>query len=225
MKRPPRIIDPIQRVRDVAANRLGVRTQRDYDQRDDYVARRSRSATLSIRDEGSLMTGEASAIDFVGAGVAVAQDGYTTTVTVGGASSTEIDVTLGPFYIDDLAGTSAQQAQLGMFNAPTALSKTTTDLKIQKAGTIIGALIVSDDARTAGTATVKVRINGANTTFDGGSVVLDGTNTLSDSSFVAVSSGVAVVAGDTVGANVTTSGWTPTTANVSVWLVLRITAF
>ena len=79
---------------------------------------------------------------------------------------------------------------------------------------------MSDAARTAGTATAKVRVNGTGQTFNGGSVVLDATNTTSDSDLVAHSSGVAVSSGQTVGCEVVTSSWTPTTADLSCWIVV-----
>lgn len=133
--------------------------------------------------------------------------------------------TLGPFYINDLAGTATTQATLGYYNTATAVSRATNDIVMGRAGKVIGLIVVSDDARTAGTATARVRIAGSGTAFDSGSVVLDGTNTTSDSSFVAYSSGVTFTAGQTVGCEIVTSGWTPTTANLTVWVVVQFGAF
>lgn len=135
---------------------------------------------------------------------------------------TPLDVTIGPFYCNDLAGTATAQATLGFFNTATALSRTGTDPYMPADGEVIGAWIVGDDARTAGTATVVVRVNGATFAFADGSCVLNATNTLQNAQIVGKGRGVPFNAGDSVGASVTTSGWTPTTANIAVWVVCRL---
>lgn len=130
-------------------------------------------------------------------------------------------VTLGPFYINDLAGTATTQATLGFFNTATALSRNANaDVAIQAAAHVVGLFVSSDAARTAGTATARVRIAGSGTTFNSGAVVLNATDTQSDSSMVAHSSGLAVTAGQKVGCDVVTSGWTPTTADIACWVVV-----
>lgn len=134
-------------------------------------------------------------------------------------------LTLGPFYINDLPGTATTQATLGYFNTATAVSQATNDIKMARSGNIVGAFVVSDAARTAGTATVRVRISGADTAFDAGSCALDASNTTSDSTIVASDLGVSFLSGQTVGVNVTTSGWTPITADLSVWLIIQISPF
>jgi hypothetical protein len=88
---------------------------------------------------------------------------------------TTMTVSLGPFYINDLGGTGTTQATLGYFNTATALSRDTNNILISRAGRVVGLIMVSDAARTAGTATARVRIDGVGTTFDSGSVVLTGT--------------------------------------------------
>jgi hypothetical protein len=136
-----------------------------------------------------------------------------------------IQVTLGPFYINDLPGTATTQATLGYFNTATAVSRDATDPHLRTAGRIVGLIVVSDVARTAGTATGRVRIAGADTAFNGGAVLLDATNTEQDASFVNHASGVAFTNAQTIGVNITTSGWTPITANITAWLVVSLDPF
>ena len=95
-------------------------------------------------------------------------------------------------------------------------------MKMQTAGRIVGLILTSDVPRTAGTATARVRINGSGAAFNAGSVVLDATNTLSDSDFVPWASGNAFTAGQTIGADVVSSSWTPTTANLRIMLVVAM---
>lgn len=135
---------------------------------------------------------------------------------------TQPTFTLGPFYINDPATSATTQATLGYFNTATALSRATPDIRMDVAGRVVGLIIVSDVARTAGTATARVRIAGTGTAFNAGAVVLDATNTLSDSSFVSFGNGVAFTAGQTVGADVVTAAFTPITANFSIWLVVML---
>ena len=129
--------------------------------------------------------------------------------------------TLGPWYLNDVPGTANTAMGLSYFNTATAKSRSTNPLRVGRVGYIVGARITSDAARTAGTCTVQVLLNGAATAFDGGSVVLDGTRTTQDASIVAPSSGIAVTSGsDTIGVRVVTSGWTPITANIFVTLMI-----
>jgi hypothetical protein len=148
------------------------------------------------------------------------RDGTTLAGTVVAVGDLHPTVTLGPFYISDLAGTATEQATLGFFNTATALSRGTNDIKLNATARVVGLYLVSDAARTAGTATARVRIAGTGTTFSGGSVQLNGTDTTSDSDFVLHTSGLAVSVGQTVGCDVVTSGWTPTTADVACWVVV-----
>lgn len=133
--------------------------------------------------------------------------------------------TVGPFYINDLPGTATTQATLGYFNTATAVSRDTTDPILRFAGRIVGLILVSDVARTAGTATGRLRIGGSDTAFNGGAVALDATNTEQDASFVNHASGVAFTSSQSIGVNVTTSGWTPITANITAWLVVSLDPF
>lgn len=129
-------------------------------------------------------------------------------------------MTLGPFYINDLVGTTSTQATLGFFNTGTAVSLAGNDFKIQSNAHVTGMYLVSDAARTAGSATARVRLAGVATAFNGDSVALDATNTTSDSGHVAPASGVAVTAGQTVGCTVISVLWTPTTADLDCWVEL-----
>ncbi len=55
--------------------------------------------------------------------------------------------------------------------------------------------------------------------------LLDGTNVNRDSGVVAYASGVAFTAGADVGLQVVSSGWTPTTANITLWMTVRFEPF
>jgi hypothetical protein len=59
------------------------------------------------------------------------------------------------------------------------------------------------------------------TAFAAGAVALDATNTQKDSALDLA--GPALVAGDAIGMEVVTSGWTPITANLLGWVVVRLT--
>lgn len=129
--------------------------------------------------------------------------------------------TLGPWYGDDVAGTATTAMKLLYMNTGTAVSQSTNRIRAGRTGYVVGARITSDAARTAGTCTVEVDLSGVSTAFDSGSVVLDGTRTTQDASIVTPSAGVAITSGsDTIGVNLVTSGWTPTTANVQVTLLV-----
>ena len=135
---------------------------------------------------------------------------------------TQPTLTIGPFYINDAPGTATTQATLGYFNTATAVSRSGNDVRMERDGRIIGMIMTSDAARTAGTATARVRVNGTGAAFNGGAVALNATDTTSDSRFISYASGVAFAAGDTIGAEVATSGWTPITANFALWLVVML---
>jgi hypothetical protein len=133
--------------------------------------------------------------------------------------------TLGPFFINDLPGTATTQMALGVFNTATAVAQTTNEPRMRANGRVVGLVIVSDAARLTGTATARVRLAGSGTTFNGGAVVLDGTFTTSNSSLVAHTSGGSFGNGDTIGMDIVTSSWTPTTANLTGWLIVSLDPF
>lgn len=133
---------------------------------------------------------------------------------------------LPPLYIHDLTGTGTTEANPAFWDADTTSTiATSRRLRMGKAGSVVGAFIATDDARTAGTATLKVLVNSTAFDFNSGSVVLDGTTTLSKSDFVHASAGVAFSANNTLGIQVVTSGWTPTTANIVAGLWVQLTPY
>jgi hypothetical protein len=136
-----------------------------------------------------------------------------------------LTLTLGPFFINDMAGTATTQATLGFFNTATAVSRSANSMQMTRAGRIVGLMLLSDAARTAGTATAAVRINGVGTTFNSGAVQLNATDLTSDSSFVAYADGVAFTAGQFIGCQVTSASWTPTTANFVLYMVVTLEPF
>jgi hypothetical protein len=139
---------------------------------------------------------------------------------------TIIQMTLGPFHINDLPGTATTQATILYFTAATAVAKAGNDFVMDRAGRIIGVLITADAARTAGTATVRVRVNGTGAAFNAGACALTAApNTVSDSSFVSFANGVSFAATDRIGMEVTTSGWTPTTADIQTLMVVQLDPF
>ena len=150
-------------------------------------------------------------------------------VVVRGAANfqnlTAMTITLGPFHINGLAGTATTDATLGYFTNTTAVARSGNEVRMDLAGRIVGMIVTSDAARTAGTATVAAEVDSATQAFNGGAVQLNATQTTSDSSFVSFANGVAFTAGQTIGAEVTTSGWTLTTADLSVFIVVMLTPF
>lgn len=131
-------------------------------------------------------------------------------------------MTLGPWGVANLAGTSNSQGFLPFLNSASAFVATAEDLNLRVAGEIVGCILASNAARTAGTCTMRVRVAGTPTAFNSGAVALDGTNTTKDASFVAPGSGVSFSATDAIGVDLQTSGWTPTTADFTMWLVVRL---
>ena len=144
-------------------------------------------------------------------------------LTNSSSASRRIQVTLGPFYLNDVPAGATTQMNFGVFNTATALSQTGNEPIMRFAGEVVGIVLVSDANCTAGTATAQVRIGGVATAFNGGSVVIDTTSLVRDADFVAVGSGVAFTAANRIGLAVTTSGaWAPTTANFVGWMVAEL---
>jgi hypothetical protein len=85
---------------------------------------------------------------------------------------------------------------------------------------IVGISVVSDSARTAGTLTVDVTLNG---TVTGVQAKLDGTNTTrhAQKSPRGAKRGAA---GDRVGVKLTSASWTPVAADIAVivWVLVRL---
>jgi hypothetical protein len=130
--------------------------------------------------------------------------------------------TFGPFFINDLPGTATTAFQAGFFDTATTVSRSTMDVYMPLAGEVVGMWVVSDANRTAGTADVRCLINGVSQTFDGGGTcILDGTNTRRHGVTVARGDGEDFAMGNRVALEAITSGWTPTTANLTAWFLVR----
>ncbi len=207
------LIDPGQTVRDHARRRLGIPSERETQQRLDeavrydqgVAVREMRDANVEAETDGQILTYQAATRRWIN-------------------RSPQYLVSLGPFHLNDVPGTATTQAKLEFFNTTIAVSLGPNDIKMQTAGRVVGATIVADATRSAGTATVQVRINNVATTFAAGDVVLDATNTVSTSKFVPPVNGLAYTAGQTLGVALVTSGWTPITANVQVTLFVLVDA-
>jgi hypothetical protein len=152
--------------------------------------------------------------------------GTTRTITIPNSNQTlGSTVTLGPFHFPDITGSATQELSLLYFTAATAVSLGTTgassenDLRMPAAGKVIMAFLNTDTARTAGTATLQVRINNVSTAFASGGCVLNATNTRQASGMDLA--GLAFAANDLVGVSVVTASWTPTTADVTAFIVVR----
>jgi hypothetical protein len=133
--------------------------------------------------------------------------------------------TLGPFFIAALPGTATTAMQLGYFTGATAVRLDAVEMHSMRAGRIVGARLITDEDRTAGTATARVRIGGTGTAFDGGNVQLNASNVSRNQRLVPWASGVTFNAGQRLGMEVVTSGWTPTTANLTGFLIVKYDAF
>lgn len=135
-------------------------------------------------------------------------------------------VTLGPWYLNDVPASATTAAKLLMFDTTTTVKQTTNTIRAGRVGEIVGLYVVSDAARTAGTLIVRPSVGGVTTAFDGDAVMLDSSPSTQMSQLVAPGDGIAIASGgDQLGIDIVTSGWAPTTANVSAWMVVRYTAF
>ncbi len=111
---------------------------------------------------------------------------------------------------ENLAGTAT--------NTATLLPYTGTLYYARRAGRVRSVTVVLTEARTAGTAIAKVVKNGtAATTLN---VTIDGTNTRFKEAFGDLDD-LTFVAGDSIGVQVVTSGWTPTTSDAFVLVELE----
>lgn len=171
---------------------------------------------------------DASAISFTPAGTIAATEVQAAIeeldTTVAAIPAGHVTFTIGPYMINDLPGTATTQMLLPFFNtsALTSLGANGVEYRIPDASHVIGAILVTDNARTAGSAELRVRVGGVATVFAAGAVVLDGTNTTRVAAFVDHASGIAATAGSSIGVAIVTSGWTPTSANLNVLLVISL---
>lgn len=143
-----------------------------------------------------------------------------------GAMSAGSGIFLGPWYADNLAGTAADRVFALMVMATTTsvaqpAVNPGNELYMPRAGRIVGAFLNSAAARTAGTATLRVSISGGTSAFASGACVLDGTNTVHIAAWD--EGGPTFTAGQYIRPVITTASWTPTTADVTAWLVVRFT--
>jgi len=89
----------------------------------------------------------------------------------------------------------------------------TRGYSVPRAGSVLGVVVTSNEARTAGTLTITVFIGGTNTGF---TAVLDGTNTTTKATLQAKDLDT-FVAGDLIRTVITTdASWAPTTADINV---------
>lgn len=116
------------------------------------------------------------------------------------------------FAQDAIADSQAAVAMNIMETTATTSTLPVTEYPIPFDFEVIGVSIASSEARTAGTATVDVTING---TVTGLQAALDATNTTRDTGTQPRGTDVGV-AGDRIGVKLTTSSWTPTTADIAV---------
>lgn len=133
--------------------------------------------------------------------------------------------TLGPYLINDLPATATTDARHIFFNTATASGLVFRSTRMQRAGEVVGAILLSDAMRTAGTATLVVRVDGVGQTFASGACVIDAATVTSVSAFVPPGQGVSFAAGGTLNIEVVSSGWSPITANLSAWLIVALDPF
>lgn len=172
---------------------------------------------------GRTITGTANKVDVSnGSGV-----GGDPTITLPTAITSYIGytVTYGPYFLNDVPGTATTQAKLGVFNTTTAVSLSNNDIRAGRVSTVVGMAMISDASRATGSATARLRLSGVDTVFNSNACVLDGTLQEQVTSIVvSPSDGVAIASGGTrIGVNIVTSGWTPTTANIAVWVIVLYT--
>lgn len=109
------------------------------------------------------------------------------------------------WYVNNLNGTTGPTAMLRDIGL--ASSDNPSSWLAVRAGTIVGLAVHSNAARTAGTCTITLLINGVAQAL---TAVLDGTNT----TFKASTGSIAFVAGDLLSLTFTTVGWLPTNADI-----------
>lgn len=88
-------------------------------------------------------------------------------------------------------------------------------------GKVIAIQAALSKSRTAGTAEVQVLLNGVAQVGAGETVVLDGVNPLTISEFIGP---IEYNVGDTVTAQVVTTGFSPANASITVWMTFQLDA-
>lgn len=131
-----------------------------------------------------------------------------------------VTATFGPFFTDNLEGSANSDLTPMFFTADTTVSKAAGGgLRSPAAGEIIAAWIISNGSRTGGTATLKFLLGGVENDFASNACKLDASNTDRIVTYVPPGSGLSVSGGSTMQPRLVTSGWTPTTADLSVYFL------
>ena len=166
----------------------------------------SGGASLDVDDDGLPVATNVGTLNF-GVGLTATDDGGgQVTVDATGGGSGGLGPT-GPWHQDNVA---ANQTDVAL----TLLDGVRTTIPAPAAAAATAIAVLSNEARTAGTLTVELTVNGVGS---GLTATLDGTNTECDTG----TGSVAVVECDEIGVTVTTDGsWTPTTADITVMLQL-----
>jgi parallel beta-helix repeat protein len=157
-------------------------------------------------------------------------DNFTGTYSMVGAnnsilSAPHTQITLGPFYLNDVQGTASPQLlTLGYFNTATAVSQDSANLlKAPAACKAVALMLISDADWTAGTADLYISVNGAaGTSINGNLVRLSTTNRETHYYATTHDNGLSFAAGNTIQLQVETVGWTPTTANFTAWVTISL---
>jgi hypothetical protein len=133
--------------------------------------------------------------------------------------------TLGPWYLNDVPATATTPMKLLHMNTTTAVSQSSNGIRAGRVGEIVGMYVTSDASRVTGTLTLRANVGGVSTVFNGDAVQLGSSPTSRMSSIADPGAGVAIASGgDELGIDVVTSGWSPITADVAAWMLVRYTA-
>lgn len=116
------------------------------------------------------------------------------------------------FAQDAIADSQSAVAMNIMETTATTSTLPVTEYSVPWDFEVVGIAVMSSEARTAGTATVDVTIDG---TVTGLQAILDGTNTTRDTGTQFRGTDVGT-AGQRIGVKLTTASWTPTTADIAV---------
>lgn len=149
---------------------------------------------------------------------------FTTAASIATVADLTAEFTIsGADTINNGGGTSTANNQLVVIvDRPnsTVDSITVTDEIMPWDFEVVGVSVQSNAARTAGTLTVDVTIDG---TVTGLQAALDATNTTRDTGTQVRGSDTGV-AGSRLGVKLTTSSWTPTTADITatVWAIVSL---
>jgi hypothetical protein len=168
---------------------------------------------IAVQDEGIEILAEATTLDFVGAGV---------TVTDAGGGVAQIDIPAGgsdnPYSPPERWGQENVAANQAAVALSAMVSINFDDIKMIRAGSIVGLATRFTEAITAGQATVIVTKNGVATALQ-----VVHTNAANQTGGIATAAIAAItyVAGDLIGMTITTNGaFLPLTTDVEAWLQL-----